>query len=83
VTNAKPWQSAHQYRRAIDGVPLRNGKPLWKYNSGDLEWQVVVEEAEKLGLEWAGRWKTFREFVHFQDLEGHTVQELYNLEGPG
>ena len=66
VTNAKPWDSWHQYGRAVDAVPLRNGKPIWRYDSADPAWQVFGEEAEKAGLEWAGRWKSFREYVHVQ-----------------
>lgn len=83
VTNAKPWQSAHQYRRAVDGVPLFGGKPVWVYSASDPNWKVFVEEAERLGLEWAGRWKTFKEYVHVQDLGGLTIAELYATEGPG
>ena len=29
VTNAKGGQSWHNWKRAIDIVPLRNGKPVW------------------------------------------------------
>jgi peptidoglycan L-alanyl-D-glutamate endopeptidase CwlK len=74
LTNALPWQSAHQYRRAVDAVPLVLGKCLWKpfrtkademrfRATGDLsclvsEWQVFASEAEAAGLQWAGRWKT-------------------------
>lgn len=90
VTNAKPWQSAHQYGRAVDAVPIVNGKLDWNYldvNHDSVpdktEWRIMVEEADKLGLEWAGRWKTFKEFVHFQDLGGKTITELYETEGPG
>lgn len=83
VTNAKPWQSAHQYGRAVDAVPLVSGKCVWRYRPDDPYWSVMVEEGEKAGLEWAGRWKRFKERVHFQSLGGKTIQELYNTEGPG
>lgn len=75
VTNAKPWESWHQYRRAIDAVPMRAGKPLWTYNAKDPEWRALVEEAEKAGLEWAGRWRLFKESVHFQSLDGLTKEQ--------
>ena len=75
VTNAKPWQSWHQYRRAIDAVPMRAGKPLWTYSAKDPEWRALVEEAEKAGLEWAGRWRIFKESVHFQSLDGLTMEQ--------
>jgi len=90
VTNARPWRSAHQYRRAVDAIPIVNGKPDWSYADINRDqvpdehwWAVMVEEAEKLGLEWAGHWKSFREYVHFQDLGGQTIAQLYELEGPG
>lgn len=71
VTRAKPGQSMHNFTvngdaasLAIDVVPLRHGKPVWDAN--DPLWQQVGELGEKAGLEWAGRWKRFREFPHFQ-----------------
>ena len=90
VTNAKPWKSAHQYRRAVDAIPIVNGKPDWSYADLNRDqvpdepwWAVMVEEAEALGIEWAGRWKSFKEFVHWQDLSPYkTVAELYQYEGP-
>lgn len=75
VTNAKAGQSWHNYDRAFDGVPLLNGKPIWKYSKDDPQWAIVIEEAEILGLEWAGRWKTFKEFVHFQFTNGMSLAE--------
>lgn len=71
VTNAKPGQSSHNgmlngkpASLAIDVVPMRAGKPVWSVS--DPVWQQVGELGEKAGLEWAGRWKRFREFPHFQ-----------------
>lgn len=84
ITNAAPWQSFHQYGRAVDAVPMLNGKPDWSYSdlNGDKIpdepwWNVMVEEADKQGLEWAGRWKGFREYVHWQFDGGHSLAELY------
>lgn len=70
VTMAQGWKSWHNYRRAVDAVPLVGGKPLWRYSQDDANWRVAVEEAEVRGMEWAGRWQTFREYVHFQLTEG-------------
>ena len=71
VTNARAWESWHQYRRAFDAVPLIHGKPSWSvFDSGKRltrEYQVMAEAAVTVGLEWAGTWKSFREYVHFQD----------------
>lgn len=65
--------------KAFDVVPLRQGKPVWGTSGNgidsdptdddkdDLElWQRVGAIGEALGLDWAGNWKTFREFPHFQ-----------------
>lgn len=77
VTNAKGGQSFHNYRVAFDMVPLINGKPLWdtKGSNGEI-WKQIGEIGVKLGLEWAGNWKTFKEFPHFQLTGGLTIKEL-------
>jgi len=79
VTNAKPGQSTHNVTAngkpaslAFDVVPLRNGKPVW--DAKDPLWQQVGEIGEALGLEWAGRWKRFREFPHFQHPEARRLK---------
>lgn len=71
VTNAKPWQSFHQYGLAFDCAPLAGGKPDWD----NLEAYAVLGEISKeVGLEWAGSWERFRELPHFQDTE--TFQKI-------
>jgi peptidoglycan L-alanyl-D-glutamate endopeptidase CwlK len=71
VTYARPGQSNHNSTengipaaRAYDCVPIRNGKAIW--DNHDSAWDIVEEEGEKLGLSWAGRWLSFREFPHFE-----------------
>jgi peptidoglycan L-alanyl-D-glutamate endopeptidase CwlK len=68
VTNAAPGQSLHGYRMAFDGVPVRNGKPVWGTSDPDdmKLWQKYGELAQMAGLEWAGHWMTFKEFPHCQ-----------------
>lgn len=67
VTNAGPGQSMHNYGLAVDGVPIEDGKPVWGTKGEDLaKWQRYGKMAEAVGLEWAGRWKRFREFPHIQ-----------------
>jgi len=74
VTNAKPGESWHNYRCAIDVVPLINGKPNW--DGSDPIWETIGELGERAGLEWAGRWRTFKELAHFQYTGGLTLADL-------
>ena len=74
VTNAKPGESWHNYRCAVDIVPLVNGKPNW--DGSDPIWQTIGELGEKAGLEWAGRWHSFKELAHFQYTGGLTLADL-------
>jgi peptidoglycan L-alanyl-D-glutamate endopeptidase CwlK len=77
VTCAGPGQSLHNYGLALDAVPLRDGKPVWgAVTAEDIKlWNLYGEIAEKVGWEWAGRWKRFREFPHIQKT-GASWQEL-------
>lgn len=84
VTNAKPGRSTHNNTLngkpaalAVDVVPLRGGKPVWGTAGADgALWRQVGELGEKVGLEWAGRWKTFREFPHFQHPQAKTLRSI-------
>jgi peptidoglycan LD-endopeptidase CwlK len=73
VTNAKAGQSAHNFRVAFDFVPLVNGKPAWDNDKLISKCGAI---GEQYGLEWAGRWHTFRELLHFQNLQGSTLEQL-------
>lgn len=74
VTNAKPGQSWHNHRCAIDVVPLVNGKANW--NTKDPVWAKLGELGKQAGLEWAGDWKRFREMAHFQYTGGLALAQL-------
>lgn len=74
VTNARAGQSFHNYRCAVDVVPIRNGKPVWDAN--DPVWQKVGALGKQAGLEWAGDWKKFKEMAHFQYTGGLTLAQL-------
>lgn len=74
VTNAKAGQSFHNYRCAVDIVPIRNGKAIW--NSADPIWQEIGAAGKQAGLEWAGDWKRFKEYPHFQYTGGLTLTQL-------
>ncbi len=77
VTNAKPGQSYHNWRVALDVVPLRHGKPVWGSVGADgALWQRVGILGESVGLEWAGRWTRFPELAHFQYTGGLSLAEL-------
>lgn len=71
VTNAKAGQSFHQYRVALDLVPMVNGKPEWSGNHPN--WKKIADIFISHGFEWAGAWKRFRELPHFQMTGGHPL----------
>ena len=73
VTNAKAGQSWHNYQLAFDFCPIVNGKAQW--NDTAL-FTRCGEIAESLGMEWAGRWKTFKELAHVQVTGGLTIKDL-------
>lgn len=74
VTNAAGGQSFHNHRIAFDVVPLRHGKPVWGTKGDDLLlWQNIGRLGELIGLEWGGRWKTFKDFPHFQYTGGRDL----------
>lgn len=73
VTNARAGQSYHNFRVAFDFCPIVNGKAEW--NDIGL-YTRIGEIGESLGLEWAGRWKTFREYAHLQYTGGLTLADL-------
>ncbi|WP_234814757.1 M15 family metallopeptidase [Noviherbaspirillum denitrificans] len=67
VTNARAFQSKHQYGLAIDAAPLRNGrlviseKEPWAMDA----YLALGEEAERAGLTWGGRWK-LKDYGHIE-----------------
>lgn len=73
VTRAKAGQSWHNWRCALDVVPLVNGKAIW---DDQALWKKVGEIGRSCGLEWAGDWVTFKEFPHFQYTGGLTIAQL-------
>jgi peptidoglycan L-alanyl-D-glutamate endopeptidase CwlK len=73
VTNARPGESFHNWRCAVDVVPLVNGKAIWDDNALWLKIGII---GESCGLQWAGRWTTFKEMPHFQYTGGLTIAQL-------
>lgn len=74
VTNANAGESFHNYRCALDVVPLINGKADW--SGTDSTWQKMAQLGKAAGLEWAGDWKSFKEYAHFQYTGGLTLSDL-------
>lgn len=78
VTYAKPGHSLHNVMLAgkpaalaVDVVPMVFNKPLW--DARDPVWTKLGEIGEGCGLNWAGRWRKFREFPHFEAPVGLTA----------
>ena len=74
VTNAKAGDSWHNWRCAVDVVPLVNGKPDW--DGSHPIWAEVGRLGKEAGLEWAGEWHSFKELAHFQYTGGLTLAQL-------
>lgn len=82
VTWAKPGDSWHNWRRAFDVVPLRNGKPVWSIRGHDKDlWMRVGELGVSVGLEWGGNWDRHPDYPHFQDKMGRTLYGLKKEAG--
>jgi peptidoglycan L-alanyl-D-glutamate endopeptidase CwlK len=73
VTNAKGGQSFHNWRVAFDFVPIISGKAQW--NDISL-FKRCGEIAKSHGLEWAGDWKTFKEYAHCQYTSGLSLKDF-------
>jgi peptidoglycan L-alanyl-D-glutamate endopeptidase CwlK len=56
---------------------MRNGKPVWGTSGEDATlWAKVGAIGEECGLEWAGRWTTFREMPHLQYRGGLSLADM-------
>ncbi|MFD2613524.1 M15 family metallopeptidase [Paenibacillus gansuensis] len=82
VTNARGGHSYHNYGLAIDFALLLNcGREVSWDTLLDADrdcmadWMEVVDEAEKLGFEWGGRWD-FVDKPHLQMTFGLEIKEL-------
>ena len=68
-----PGQSFHNHKVAFDFCPIVHGKAVW--NNAELFTKCGII-GEKLGLEWSGRFKMFRESAHFQLTGGLTLADF-------
>lgn len=73
VTHAKPGTSWHNYGRAFDVAPFKDGKPYWP-NSITF-WNQVGLLGESLGLKWGGRWPQ-PDRPHFEYHPGLTIGDM-------
>jgi peptidoglycan L-alanyl-D-glutamate endopeptidase CwlK len=74
VTNARGGDSYHNWRCAVDVVPIVGGKPDW--DGSHPVWAEIGKIGAECGLEWAGNWKSFKELAHFQYTGGLTLAQL-------
>lgn len=67
VTNARAYQSKHQFGLALDAAPVRDGRLVISENDpwALAAYRALGEEAEKAGLVWGGRWK-LRDYGHIE-----------------
>ena len=81
VTNAKAWQSIHNYGLAFDIVLLydkdKNGTfESISYDTKDKHWITVTNYFKSKGWECGGDWKKFPDAPHFQMAFGLSWQQM-------
>lgn len=86
VTNAGPGESFHNYAEAFDAVPLVHGKAQWEDPDPTVdEWGIYGQAVRDVGCNWAGDWRSFKEFPHAQlrtggnPLKEYTAQQVYDI----
>ncbi|SNS32564.1 peptidoglycan L-alanyl-D-glutamate endopeptidase CwlK [Noviherbaspirillum humi] len=71
VTQARAFQSKHQFGQALDAAPLRQGQLViserdpWAMQA----YQALGEEADREGLIWGGRW-SMKDYGHIESAQG-------------
>jgi peptidoglycan L-alanyl-D-glutamate endopeptidase CwlK len=95
VTNAKAWQSIHNYGLAFDIVMLydNDGNGTFEEASWSqirdfdkdsvADWKEVTTYFKSNGWEWGGDWKSFKDAPHFQKTFGYTWRTLKDLVDNG
>ena len=88
VTNAKGGDSYHNFGLAVDfAIKLPSGEVIWdrQYDGNGnsvADWTEVVAIAKKLGFDWGGDWKDFKDYPHLQMDFGLAIADLKNGERP-
>lgn len=62
VTNARGGQSMHNYGLAVDFAFMVDGKISWN----EKLYKNIGRWADLVGLDWGGRWKSFKDLPHVQ-----------------
>lgn len=90
VTNARAFQSIHNYGLAFDIVLMydKNGDGIFEEVSWDLlkdgdkdgkaDWKEMIDFFKSKGYEWGGNFKSFPDAPHFQKSYGLSWQMLKN-----
>lgn len=91
VTNAKAWQSIHNYGLAFDIVVLydKDGDGRFEEASWDMvrdgdfdgisDWNEIIQFFLSKGYEWGGNWNSFRDYPHFQKTFGNNWRDLKEM----
>lgn len=86
VTNAQGGQSVHNYGLAMDFCLILDGGKYASWDTmqdfdhdGKADWMEIVGQFKEADWEWAGDWKTFREYCHVQKTFGLSVSRLAKL----
>jgi len=67
VTQARAWESKHQFGLAVDLAPIKSGSLMiserdpWALDA----YRVLGEEAQAIGLNWGGRW-SMKDYGHIE-----------------
>lgn len=83
VTDTPPGISWHQWGEAVDFFWLVNGAAEWsttKVINGVNGYQLLANEAQKLGLTAGGHWKTFKDWPHVQHPKENNAGDVHSLK---
>jgi len=76
VTNARGGQSNHNFGIAWDlAIIDENGK----YVTDNAQYNKIASVGKKMGLEWGGDWRSFKDSPHYQIKVGLTLSEMRDL----
>ena len=77
VTNARAFESFHNFGLAIDVVEIRGGIPIWE----NPRWNQIGEIGKQFGFKWGGDWTSFKDRPHFEYTENYTFRDLAPYQG--